>query len=186
LHLKQPGSELKKRDRQQMKLTEKEWEEKMRSKGLDPVKERLNSTTAEIAQKEYKQKSKKKEELGWSPHNMDVAFAAYKKKVKRTVRHSQEEYNQRKEEATEEEFFPDLTAMPSSQAVAPDALDRVANELTESQRRQKDFSRHRTYVEEKDVSYINKRNRVFNEKLSRAYDEYTVEIRQNLERGTAI
>jgi len=121
-----------------------------------------------------------------SAHNMDVAFAAYKKKIKRTATVSQEEYNQQKQEATEEEFFPDLTALPSARPAPEEALDRVVNEITESQRRQKDFSRHRAFVEEKDVDYINKRNRVFNEKLARAYDEHTAEIRQNLERGTAI
>ena len=35
-------------------------------------------------------------------------------------------------------------------------------------------------------SYINKRNKKFNEKISRNYDEHTAEIRQNLERGTAL
>ena len=36
------------------------------------------------------------------------------------------------------------------------------------------------------VDYINKRNMVFNKKISRAFDKYTTEIRQNLERGTAL
>ena len=40
--------------------------------------------------------------------------------------------------------------------------------------------------EEEDVNYINERNRGFNKKLERAYDKYTVETRQNLERGTAL
>lgn len=34
--------------------------------------------------------------------------------------------------------------------------------------------------------YINKRNRVFNKKVERAFDKYTQEIQQNLERGTAL
>ena len=37
-----------------------------------------------------------------------------------------------------------------------------------------------------DVSYINDRNKRFNEKISRNFDEHTAEIRQNLERGTAL
>jgi len=37
-----------------------------------------------------------------------------------------------------------------------------------------------------DVSYVNKRNKRFNEKISRNFDKYTAEIRQNLERGTAL
>ena len=37
-----------------------------------------------------------------------------------------------------------------------------------------------------DVSYINQRNKRFNEKINRNYDKHTAEIRQNLERGTAL
>jgi cyclophilin family peptidyl-prolyl cis-trans isomerase len=36
------------------------------------------------------------------------------------------------------------------------------------------------------ASHINKRNRLFNEKIKRNYDAHTAEIRQNLERGTAL
>eukprot|EP00538_Stauroneis_constricta_P004597 CAMPEP_0119550550 /NCGR_PEP_ID=MMETSP1352-20130426/4043_1 /TAXON_ID=265584 /ORGANISM="Stauroneis constricta, Strain CCMP1120" /LENGTH=469 /DNA_ID=CAMNT_0007596439 /DNA_START=50 /DNA_END=1459 /DNA_ORIENTATION=+ len=39
---------------------------------------------------------------------------------------------------------------------------------------------------ETDISSINKRNKRFNEKLSRQFDKHTAEIRQNLERGTAL
>jgi pre-mRNA-splicing factor SYF2 len=37
-----------------------------------------------------------------------------------------------------------------------------------------------------DVDYINNDNAMFNKKLKRSFDKYTVEIRQNLERGTAL
>ena len=37
-----------------------------------------------------------------------------------------------------------------------------------------------------DVDYINERNRGFNRKAARYYDKYTTEIKNNLERGTAI
>jgi len=48
------------------------------------------------------------------------------------------------------------------------------------------FSRRRAFNEENDVDYINDRNYHFNKKLARAYDDYTQEIRENLERGTAL
>jgi pre-mRNA-splicing factor SYF2 len=50
----------------------------------------------------------------------------------------------------------------------------------------KKFSRRRQEFDQEDVTYINERNKVFNKKIKRAYDKYTVEIRQNLERGTAL
>ncbi|EZG67244.1 peptidyl-prolyl cis-trans isomerase, cyclophilin-type [Gregarina niphandrodes] len=37
-----------------------------------------------------------------------------------------------------------------------------------------------------DVNYINRRNQLFNKTLEKAYGEYVHEIRQNLERGTAL
>lgn len=48
------------------------------------------------------------------------------------------------------------------------------------------FSRRRTHVDDADISYINERNKKFNEKCERFYGQYTEEIKQNLERGTAL
>ena len=36
------------------------------------------------------------------------------------------------------------------------------------------------------MDYINERNKVFNKKIKRSYDKYTIETKQNLERGTAL
>mmetsp|Transcript_6773 Transcript_6773/g.14583 ORF Transcript_6773/g.14583 Transcript_6773/m.14583 type:complete len:495 (-) Transcript_6773:78-1562(-) len=44
----------------------------------------------------------------------------------------------------------------------------------------------RLEFEGEEVSAINKRNKRFNEKIGRNYDKHTAEIRQNLERGTAL
>ena len=41
-------------------------------------------------------------------------------------------------------------------------------------------------MDEEDIDYINERNMKFNQKLARFYDPFTAEIKQNLERGTAI
>jgi hypothetical protein len=48
------------------------------------------------------------------------------------------------------------------------------------------FSRRRAHHHDADISYINERNMQFNKKLERFYGKYTQEIRENLERGTAI
>jgi len=48
------------------------------------------------------------------------------------------------------------------------------------------FSRRRQEYEQEDITSINDQNKTFNKKIKRAYDKYTVEIRQNLERGTAL
>lgn len=52
--------------------------------------------------------------------------------------------------------------------------------------KRKEFSRRRRYDETQEVDYINERNQRFNKKIARAFDPYTKDIKQNLERGTAI
>lgn len=48
------------------------------------------------------------------------------------------------------------------------------------------YHRRRMFDPDDEVSYINERNRKFNQKLSRFYDKYTGDIKEDLERGTAI
>ena len=48
------------------------------------------------------------------------------------------------------------------------------------------FSRRRRFHDDADIDYINERNANFNRKAARFYGAYTAEIRQNLERGTAV
>jgi pre-mRNA-splicing factor SYF2 len=61
----------------------------------------------------------------------------------------------------------------------------LANELKRRYEKQKQ-KRGRVEFEGEDVSYINKQNKKFNQKITRQYDKHTAEIRQNLERGTAL
>ena len=65
-------------------------------------------------------------------------------------------------------------------------LAALADDMNEAALRNAQFSRRRTFDEDKDVTYINRRNEVFNKKIERAFDSYTAEIRQNLERGTVL
>lgn len=48
------------------------------------------------------------------------------------------------------------------------------------------YSRRRAHNDDEDIDYINERNMKFNKKLERFYGEHTLEIKQNLERGTAV
>lgn len=48
------------------------------------------------------------------------------------------------------------------------------------------YSRRRIHNDDADIDYINERNMKFNKKLERFYGQYTTEIKQNLERGTAV
>lgn len=48
------------------------------------------------------------------------------------------------------------------------------------------YSRRRIFDDDADINFINERNMKFNKKLERFYGDYTEEIKQNLERGTAV
>jgi pre-mRNA-splicing factor SYF2 len=64
--------------------------------------------------------------------------------------------------------------------------NRMARELEKKIKKGAKFSRRRTFNEDDDVTFINETNRVFNKKISRAYDQYTNDIKNNLERGTSL
>ena len=49
-----------------------------------------------------------------------------------------------------------------------------------------EFHRRREHNGDADIDYINERNSKFNQKLDRFYSKYTKEIKDNLERGTAL
>ena len=66
------------------------------------------------------------------------------------------------------------------------AKSRVVADINQQIEKRKKFHRRRAHDEDKDITYINERNRRFNEKIDRSYSKYTTEIKKNLERGTAI
>lgn len=70
--------------------------------------------------------------------------------------------------------------------VPEENIDRMVNELKERDEKRKAFSRRRKFHEDKDIDSINDRNEHFNKKVERAFGKYTLEIKNNLERGTAL
>lgn len=62
----------------------------------------------------------------------------------------------------------------------------MAEEINKQREKKNEYSRRRMHVEEKDVDYINERNKVFNEKLERNFSKFAAEIKGNIERGTAL
>ncbi|XP_023605101.1 pre-mRNA-splicing factor SYF2-like [Myotis lucifugus] len=86
-----------------------------------------------------------------------------------------------------EEFFPTSnsllhgTHVPSAQEI-----DRMVTDLEKQIEKRDKYSRRRPYNDDADIDYINERNAKFNKKAERFYGKYTAEIKQNLERGTAV
>lgn len=67
-----------------------------------------------------------------------------------------------------------------------EAIAALSAEMKADEEARTKFSKRRKFNEQEDVTYINLRNYRFNKKISRAYDKYTEETKDNLERGTAL
>ena len=84
--------------------------------------------------------------------------------------------------AVEEEYSHDHK--PSKEAI-----DRLVGDIEKGEKARLEARRKRGIRDEQDqgdVTYINQKNKQFNDKLGRFYNRYTTEIRENFERGTAI
>ncbi|MBW0491550.1 hypothetical protein O181_031265 [Austropuccinia psidii MF-1] len=66
-----------------------------------------------------------------------------------------------------------------------EAIDRVVGKLNLDIDKRSKRSRVRK-EEDGEITYINDKNKAFNQKIGRFYDKYTEEIRENIERGTAL
>ena len=79
---------------------------------------------------------------------------------------------------------------PNGDASKPSkaAIDRLVGDIkkAEETRLAKRRARGMKDGDEGDVTFINDKNKQFNQKLARFYDRYTVEIRDSFERGTMI
>ncbi|CAO1613396.1 unnamed protein product [Sympodiomycopsis kandeliae] len=66
------------------------------------------------------------------------------------------------------------------------AIDKVISHLNMETDNREKRSRKRPVEEGGDITYINEKNAAYNRKINRHFDEYTQEIRDNFERGTAL
>ncbi|CAM9367171.1 unnamed protein product [Discosporangium mesarthrocarpum] len=167
-----------------MKAKEKEegkkrWEAEMKERGLSKDDAFLVETAAaaETNRTKAKKKEKHKASFGWDVFNQDALFKGYKKRLNHLPK------AKRGSAGTEEE---DPTMYGAADEASPAGVQRLVDELLDKEERKKAYSRRRSENDAVDIDFINDRNKHFNKKIKRAYDKYTVEIRQDIERGTAL
>ncbi|TDH65570.1 hypothetical protein CCR75_007952 [Bremia lactucae] len=142
--------------------------------------------TAEIAAmkaSKMSKKEKRKAAFGWDVFNQDSLYKGYKKRLANLP---VSEESVVAVITTHGNPLGDELTYGKNDKVEEANLERMAQELEQCIKSRKKFSRRRQHYEGEDVDYINGQNRIFNRKASQAFDKYTVEIRQNLERGTAL
>ncbi|KAG9148148.1 hypothetical protein Leryth_014075 [Lithospermum erythrorhizon] len=152
--------------------------------GLDMSKSYMLDTQ-ESAEAKYKKWEKDPAPAGWDVFNQKTLYDAYKRRTK-NIDIDLEEYNRIKE--ADPEFYREASSLQYGKApkTSEDKIDKMVKELTDREEKRGSFSRRRRYREEKDIDSINDRNEHFNKKIERAFGKYTLEIKNNLERGTAL
>jgi hypothetical protein len=171
-----------------------------KSKGGKPIVKDLMNQTAEQASWVAEKNRKKAETaatFGLNAFTDDQYHRAYEKKLKKLptakpiVNREEDEGNERTTIASEKESSSfSLVENPLDYGkvnteVSDAALEKLSKDIIEREQQRKKYGKRRLHVDG-DIDYINDQNAKFNRKLDRAFDKYTVEIRQNLERGTAV
>lgn len=157
----------------------------------DPERaERLNKLgTDQEWEKKKRKKKEKNKKYGWAVLNSDSMYRAHKKGLQ-ALDHSidtQKDYEKTKQ-VVGDDIYRDVDDLGYGEApeVPEWRLNALVKGLKEKEAKKAGFSRRRAEYEDQDISHINKRNKMFNKKLDRAYGSYTADIKAALERGTAL
>eukprot|EP00735_Rhodelphis_limneticus_P006533 TRINITY_DN1894_c0_g1::TRINITY_DN1894_c0_g1_i1::g.14007::m.14007 TRINITY_DN1894_c0_g1::TRINITY_DN1894_c0_g1_i1::g.14007 ORF type:complete len:586 (+),score=117.32,sp/Q8L8W5/CP21B_ARATH/66.86/8e-69,Pro_isomerase/PF00160.16/1.6e-43,SYF2/PF08231.7/1.5e+04,SYF2/PF08231.7/3.3e-41,CBFD_NFYB_HMF/PF00808.18/0.0028,TFIID-18kDa/PF02269.11/0.1,CAF-1_p150/PF11600.3/0.0088,CAF-1_p150/PF11600.3/6.4e+02,TLP-20/PF06088.6/0.049,TLP-20/PF06088.6/4.7e+03 TRINITY_DN1894_c0_g1_i1:34-1758(+) len=149
-------------------------------------REYLHDTVSRCEGKQEKaeEKQARTAAFGWEVFSDESLFKAHEKRLGQ-VPIDMEDY-ERQKRAHGAAFYDPLSSLDYGKTPAPseERVEKMIEELTERANKRSKFSRRRA-VNDEDINYINDRNRHFNKKIERFFGQYTVEIKQNLERGTA-
>jgi len=154
------------------------WREEMESRGLEVKDSELFEQQDFVDRRKAaaEEKEARKATFGWEVFNQDTQYRAYDKRLAALPKASSAQ-----EGDVDPMSYGGQGFKPSEHAV-----ERMRAELQKRREINSKFSRRRKDVDAEDVTYINDNNKSFNKRIKKAYDRYTVEIRQNLERGTAL
>lgn len=161
-------------------------------KGKNKKKEEKDilNQTAQEAEWEAEQKRKKQDiahTYGYNAFASDRSYRAYEKRVNKLA---EQNIKTQQKTAQEQAVTTALTMNPFdygkiNAGTTPEALERLKQDVLNQHEKREKFHKKRA-SDTADVDYINDKNARFNKKLKNAFDKYTLEIRQNLERGTAV
>lgn len=167
-------------------LADKKAREDAETVGLDYKRVKmLNISALEADKLEKLRKRKKNPDKGFSDYEAQTA-KQYTRLVKAMPPPDLMRYDHAKETMGEAFYGGPNTILHGLHHDRKDAIDNMVKDVEAQIDKRKKFSRRRTHNDDADIDYINEKNARFNKKLERYYGEHTMEIKQNLERGTAI
>uniref|UniRef100_A0A1Q3FE01 Pre-mRNA-splicing factor SYF2 n=1 Tax=Culex tarsalis TaxID=7177 RepID=A0A1Q3FE01_CULTA len=156
------------------------------AKGLDYNRVKLMKVSAAEADRFDKLKAKKKNaDPGFSDYEAQTA-RQYNRLIKTMEPRDLVKYEEQKAKYGDAFYGGPNVVLQGMHKDNPGAIDKMVKDLEQQIDKRKKFSRRRTHNDDADIDYINEKNARFNKKLERFYGEHTAEIKQNLERGTAI
>jgi len=173
-----------KRKRVEWEQQEEERRKKCEEMGEDYDRVKLLEVGADEAERWDKKKKKKNPDVGFS--NYEQATYRQNQRLTKQIKVNASAYEREKEKMGEA-FYPTVDTLGVGEHKdSEEAVDRMVNDLEKQIEKRAKYSRRRAHDDEADIDYINERNMKFNQKLERFYGSYTAEIKQNLERGTAV
>jgi len=183
---KEPKNMEARKRRAEYLLQEEEFKRKCEAEGKDFEREKMRRKGADEAEwSDRQKKNKQNPDQGFSTYE-EASFRKYNQLVKQ-IKPNMEEYKDKKERAGDAAFYAAEGAIVhGTHKDTPDALDRLAKDTQAQIDKREKYSRRRMHDDDADIDYINERNMKFNQKLERFYGKYTKEIKDNLERGTAV
>lgn len=182
--LKLPSNWETKKARLEWELKEEERKKECAARGENFERVKLLEISAEDADKWERKKKRKNPDLGFS----DYAAAQLRQyqRLTKQIKPDMEQY-EKERERNGEEFYPTSNSLLHGTHVpSKEGVDRMVTDLDKQIGKREKYSRRRAYNDDADIDYINERNAKFNKKAERFYGKYTAEIKQNLERGTAV
>ncbi|KAL1122086.1 hypothetical protein AAG570_003492 [Ranatra chinensis] len=166
-------------------ILEDEEKRKQASEGGEDY-DRVKLLSVSAAEAEWFERKKKKK-------NPDQGFADYEQatirqynRLVRNIKPDMNQYERQRETLGGAFYCGPNTILHGLHKDSKEGIDRMVDDLEKQINKREKYSRRRTHNDDADIDYINERNMKFNKKLERFYGQYTSEIKQNLERGTAV
>ncbi|KAL7055858.1 hypothetical protein AAHC03_022532 [Spirometra sp. Aus1] len=168
---------------------EEQFKAKCKAEGLDAERAKALTTSADLVDRLEQRKRRKKpfgeEPAGFSSYS-DASHRKYLKQAKQ-LKPDLKAYEKQKETLGDLAYpTANTIGLAGNEKDSRDAVERLANYVKEQSEKRAPYSRRRAFDADADIDYINERNKRYNELLERHYGKYTAEIKQNLERGTAL
>ena len=179
-----PKTWMKKKEIAEKKLNE---EEERQALGKEYERTKFLDIQADDALRWQKKQDKKKNtDTGFS--SFEAATARQYDRLTKSLQPDMDHYKRLKEEVGEEVFYAgrDTVIQGAVPKDDPEKVDKMVQDLEKQMEKRSKYSRRRAYDADADVDFINERNSKFNKKLERFYGKYTQNIKDNLERGTAL